>query len=143
MADKLVYIPNDDTQNYHFCILHQEVETFDINYMNQPITIQWKSPRLLSQRIRKCYYKTLGTSVINIPMSLSLLTYAYFCYLFNKIFLLHGMKVSRINILANLTTGDNKNHLFMLRLHFSIQQLKRTLPRHFRLFWKNHLASQI
>ena len=26
-------------------------------------------PKLLNQQIRKCYYKTLGTSVINSPMS--------------------------------------------------------------------------
>ena len=28
-----------------------------------------KSPKFLSQQIRKCYYKTLGTSVINSPLS--------------------------------------------------------------------------
>ena len=27
------------------------------------------SPKLLNKRIRKCYYKTLGTSVIKSPMS--------------------------------------------------------------------------
>ena len=27
------------------------------------------SPGLLSQQIRKCYYKTLGTSLMNSPMS--------------------------------------------------------------------------
>ena len=37
--------------------------------MKQPFKIQWKSPKLLSQRIRKRYYKTYGTSVINSPMS--------------------------------------------------------------------------
>ena len=37
--------------------------------MNQQIKIQQKSPKLLSQRIRKRHYKTLGTSVINVPLS--------------------------------------------------------------------------
>ena len=35
--------------------------------MNQPIKIQ--SLKLLSQRIRKHYYKTMGTIAMNIPMS--------------------------------------------------------------------------
>ena len=25
MADKLMYIPNDDAQNYHFCRLHTQL----------------------------------------------------------------------------------------------------------------------
>ena len=29
MADKLIYIPNDDTQNYPFCRLKLVIETFD------------------------------------------------------------------------------------------------------------------
>ena len=29
MADKLMYITNDDTQNYHFCRLKLVVETFE------------------------------------------------------------------------------------------------------------------
>ena len=37
-----------------------------LNVMNQPIK---KFLKLLSQRIKKYYYKTLGTSVINSPMS--------------------------------------------------------------------------
>ena len=36
---------------------------------NQPIKIQLKSQKLLSQQIGKRHYKTLGTSVINTPMS--------------------------------------------------------------------------
>ena len=31
MADKSMYIHNDDTQNYHFCILELVVETFKLN----------------------------------------------------------------------------------------------------------------
>ena len=62
MADKLKYIPNDDTKNYPFRILKLVVEIF----RHQPIKIQLK---LLSQQIRKSYYKTLGANVINILMS--------------------------------------------------------------------------
>ena len=62
MADKFIYIPNDDTQNYPFCTLKLVVETF----MSQPIK---KFPKLLSQQIRNRYYKTSGISLINIPLS--------------------------------------------------------------------------
>ena len=37
MADKLMYIPNDDTQNYPFCRLKLVVET--LNLMNKLIKI--------------------------------------------------------------------------------------------------------
>ena len=51
MADKLIYIPKDDTQNL-------------LMELNKPINK--KSPKVLIQRIRKRYYKT---SVINSPLS--------------------------------------------------------------------------
>ena len=35
-----------------------------VNLMNQPIKVQ-HIPKLLSQRLRKCYYKTLGSSISN------------------------------------------------------------------------------
>ena len=35
MADKLKYIPNDDTQNYHFCRLQLVVETRNTQ-LNEP-----------------------------------------------------------------------------------------------------------
>ena len=67
MVDKFMYIPNGDKQNYPFCRLQLVVET--LNLINQPIKIRQKSPRLLSLRIIKCYFKTLGTSLkkSNIP----------------------------------------------------------------------------
>ena len=40
-----------------------------LHLMNQPIKVQYMSQRLLGQRIRKRYFKTLGTSVIKSPMS--------------------------------------------------------------------------
>ena len=63
MAYKLMHIPYDD---YTFCKFKIVVETFGHSTL---WTNQLKSPKLLSQRIRKLYYKTLGTSVINNPLS--------------------------------------------------------------------------
>ena len=58
MADKLMYIPNDDTQNYPFYRLLLMVETFKL--INQPIKILLKSLNRFSQRIRKRHYKLWG-----------------------------------------------------------------------------------
>ena len=68
MADKLMHIPNDNTQNSPFCRLQLAVKHLNtqLNEINQNVV---KSTKLLSQGIRKRYYKTLGTSVINRPMS--------------------------------------------------------------------------
>ena len=80
IADRLMYIPDDDTQNYTFSRFRLVVEKFE-HFMNQQIKIRWKSPKLLSQPIRKHYYKTLGTRYqINSPLSpLSLLICLSFC----------------------------------------------------------------
>ena len=40
-----------------------------LNLRNQSLKIRLKSPKLLSWKIRKSIFKTLGTSVINRPMS--------------------------------------------------------------------------
>ena len=68
MADKLVYNPKDDTQNYSSCRLQLVIERFEhstqlINQSKFNI-----SPKLLSQRTRKRCYKTMGTGVINSPI---------------------------------------------------------------------------
>ena len=65
MADKLIYNPNDDTQNYLFFRFLVEMFGHATKWTKNP----QKSPKLLSKRIRKYYDKTLGTSVINSPMS--------------------------------------------------------------------------
>ena len=36
MADKFMYIPNDDTQNHPLCILQLVVETFKHTQLNEP-----------------------------------------------------------------------------------------------------------
>ena len=64
------------TQNYPFCRLQLMVKSFG-HLQNQPIKIQWMSPKLLNQEIRKRNCKTLGTSVINMPLS------PFFLWLFN------------------------------------------------------------
>ena len=38
-ADKLMYIPNNDTQNYPFCRSKSVLETFE--HSNQPFKIQY------------------------------------------------------------------------------------------------------
>ena len=69
MADKLMYIPNDNTQNYHFCRIKLMVAKFDhsTKLTNQKNSL--KSPKMLSLPIRNRYYETLGSSVIISPMS--------------------------------------------------------------------------
>ena len=71
MADKLMYISNDNNQNYPFCILQLVVE------MLGHIKILYKKTEVIDELlmnwwIRKCHYKTLGTSLISFP---SLLVY--------------------------------------------------------------------
>ena len=48
-----MYIFNDDTQNYPFCILQLVVETFGLN--EQTYQNLKKFPKLLSQPIRECF----------------------------------------------------------------------------------------
>ena len=63
MADKLMYIPNDLNKKYPYWRLQLVVDTQSNNPTKQ------KSLKLLGQRIRNWCYKTLGTDVINTPMS--------------------------------------------------------------------------
>ena len=68
MVDKMMYIPNDVIQDCLFCRLQLVVETMN-NQLNKTTNQNSiKSPKLLSQRKRKRYHKTLGTKVINSPM---------------------------------------------------------------------------
>ena len=58
-----MYIPQNDTQIYPLDKLRLVVEKFKLNaWKNQNLL---KSPKFLSQRIRKHYYKTFGTGIIN------------------------------------------------------------------------------
>ena len=69
MADELMYISNSDTKNYSICRIELVVETFEHSAYLTNQSKFTKSPNLLSQGIRKRYYKTLGTSVINSLLS--------------------------------------------------------------------------
>ena len=55
MADNLMYISNDDTQNFPFCRLQLEVETFghSINESTNQNSIQVS--KLLGQQIKQHY----------------------------------------------------------------------------------------
>ncbi len=53
MGHELMYISNFIVYNYWLKRLH--------NQLNKPT----KSPKLLSKKLRKYYYKTFGTTVIN------------------------------------------------------------------------------
>ena len=75
MANKLMYILNDNTQKYPFCRVKLVVETFEQSTYEQTNQNPLKPPKWVSQRIGKCYYKTLGTSVINSPLSSRSLVY--------------------------------------------------------------------
>ena len=65
MDNILMYILNDDTQNYPFCRLQIMLETLRPSTYYNTITV----PKILGQRIRNHYHKTLGTSVIYSTMS--------------------------------------------------------------------------
>ena len=64
MADKLICISNDNTQNNLLCRLQLVVETFDTQG-HESTSQNWNSIKvlkLLGQRIRKRYNKILKTS---------------------------------------------------------------------------------
>ena len=65
MTDKLMYIPNDDTQNFPLCGFQLVFETLWTNHS----TFNDSPQSYLTNCIRKCNYKTLETSIKNIPMS--------------------------------------------------------------------------
>ena len=63
MTDKWMYIPNDETQNYSFRRWLKHLET-ELNELTNQNSIKVCN---ISQQIRKGYYTTLETSVINSP----------------------------------------------------------------------------
>ena len=67
MANNFVFIPNGDTQYYPYWRLQLVVEIFGHSTSSANQSKFNKSPKRCY--IRKCYYKTLGTSVINRPLS--------------------------------------------------------------------------
>ena len=68
MVNKLMYISNDDTQNY-FCILKLVVETLNTKLNKSTKSKFTNVLKVVDQRIRKRYYKTLWTCVIDSPFS--------------------------------------------------------------------------
>ena len=58
MADKLMYMPNDVTQNYLFCKFQLVIETFDTQHFE--LTNQnSKVLKVGKPTYMKCYHKTL------------------------------------------------------------------------------------
>ena len=56
MDVKLIYIPNDNKQEYPFCVLKSLVEPANKIYL--------KSPTILTKRMRENVFKALGTTII-------------------------------------------------------------------------------
>ena len=68
MANKLMYILNDVTQNYPCCVdCNQWLKRLDTQ-LNKP-TNHNPFPKIVKPTNKKRYTKTLGTSVINSPLS--------------------------------------------------------------------------
>ncbi len=68
MADKLLYTFNADTQNYRF--LRLKLKRLDTHFNEPTNQNSLKVPKMVKPtNIIKLYYKTLGTSVINNPVS--------------------------------------------------------------------------
>ena len=63
----MVYIPNDDAQNYPFSRLKLVVKRLHTQLNNPTNQNSLQSPKFLSERIRKLYYKTLGTTNDYLP----------------------------------------------------------------------------
>ena len=62
MAENLMYIPNDDTQNYPYCRIQLVAETFghSTKWINQLKFNKCPQGCMSSQGIRKRYHKTWG-----------------------------------------------------------------------------------
>ena len=66
MTNKFIYIPSDNTQITPSVEYVSWIKCLDTLLNGQTYQINEKSPKLTN---KKRYYKTLGTSVINSPMS--------------------------------------------------------------------------
>ena len=53
MGDKLIYIPNDDTQNYSFCILQLVIKRLDTQFNESTNQNSLKVSKYISERKRK------------------------------------------------------------------------------------------
>ena len=80
MIEKLVYIPNVETQNYPFRRLQLVIKRLDtqLNETTNHNLIK-DNPKMLSQQISKRCHKTLGTSAINSQMSPTSLPFCATC----------------------------------------------------------------
>ena len=65
MADKLMYILNDDTQNYPFLRLQIVSKGLNIQLNETTNHNILKDPKVVEATIKKTDFKTLGTIVVN------------------------------------------------------------------------------
>ena len=70
MANKLMWISNDDTQKYPFCRLQFVVETFGHSTLWTNQSKFTEVPKVIKPTIKKTCHKTLGTIVRNSQLSL-------------------------------------------------------------------------
>ena len=60
MADKFMYIPNYDTQNYLFCRLQIEVETFEHSTIRSIQSNSISAPTGVEPKNKKTLFKNFG-----------------------------------------------------------------------------------
>ena len=70
---QLMYIPNDDTQSFPFCKLQLFIETFGHSLNESTNQNSLKVPKVVKPTNQKTLLKTLETSVICSPLSLTFL----------------------------------------------------------------------
>ena len=116
-------IPNDHTQHNSYCRLQLVVETFG-NLLNKPTNQNSiKFHKVVKELIRKLYYKTLKTSVLNSPMSPPFLSIS--CVLTNR-----KNKCRKTWFVKNIILFSKRNYyLICVRLYMSCLSDQVTLPK--------------
>ena len=74
MANKSMQLPNNDLQNYPFCRLQLKVERLDTHLIKPTNKNSIKVLKVFKLSNQKMFYKTLGTNVIDSPISSPSLT---------------------------------------------------------------------
>ncbi len=69
MADKIMYISNDDIEISFSVVCNEWMKRLDTKLDKPTNKNSIKDTKVLNKRIKKRYYKTLGTSLITSPMT--------------------------------------------------------------------------
>ena len=67
MADELIYITNDDTQNYLFCKLQLLDNMFETQFYELTIPYSMKVPKVIKLKNKKAFLKRLWDKCNNQP----------------------------------------------------------------------------